>query len=54
MEPTSEAIVPESPKNNKTLIIAVVLALVLCCCCLVMVALAWTFGDAIVEMLGGL
>lgn len=54
MEPTSETLTPETPKNNsKTIIIAVVAALlIVCCCCLAISVLGWTFGDQIIEALG--
>jgi hypothetical protein len=40
---------PEEPrKSNTTLIVAIVAVVVLCCCC-VAVALAWQYGDAILQ-----
>lgn len=55
MEPTPTPLAPESPKsNNKTIIIAVVAGLlIVCCCCLVVTVLGWTYGDALIEALGG-
>jgi hypothetical protein len=41
--------VPEEPrKSNTNLIIAVVAVVVLCCCCIAL-ALAWQYGDAILQ-----
>jgi hypothetical protein len=43
--------VPEEPKrSNTTLIIAIVAVVLLCCCCIT-VALAWQYGDAILQSL---
>jgi hypothetical protein len=40
---------PDEPKkSNTTLIIAIVAVVVLCCCCIT-VALAWQYGDAILQ-----
>lgn len=42
---------PEEPrKSNTTLIIAIVSAVVLCCCCIGL-ALAWQYGDVILQSL---
>jgi hypothetical protein len=42
---------PEEPrKSNTTLIIAIVAAVLLCCCCIGL-ALAWQYGDAILQSL---
>lgn len=38
----------EPRRSNNTLIIAAVTAVLLCCCC-VAVALAWQYGDAILQ-----
>lgn len=40
---------PEEPRrSNTTLIVAVVAVVVLCCCCIA-VALAWQYGDVILQ-----
>lgn len=40
---------PEEPKKSNTmLIVAIVAAVVLCCCCIA-VALAWQYGDAVLQ-----
>ena len=42
---------PEEPrKSNTTLIVAIVAVVVLCCCCIA-VALAWQYGDVILQNL---
>ena len=42
---------PEEPRrSNTTLIIAIVAVVVLCCCCIA-VALAWQYGDVILQNL---
>lgn len=42
---------PEEPRrSNTTLIIAAVAVVVLCCCCIA-VALAWQYGDLILQNL---
>jgi len=42
---------PDEPKkSNTTLIIAAVAAVLLCCCC-IGAALAWQYGDAILQSL---
>ena len=44
--------VPEEPKkSNTTLIIAGVAVVLLCCCCITL-ALAWQYGDQIIQALG--
>lgn len=49
METPPLAPIPEEPKkNNTTLIIAIVAVVVLCCCCIGL-ALAWQYGDAIMQ-----
>ena len=51
METPPIAPAPEEPKkNNTTIIIAVVAVVVLCCCCIGL-ALAWQYGDAILQSL---
>ncbi|MGB8981863.1 MAG: hypothetical protein WCC12_08315 [Anaerolineales bacterium] len=40
----------EPKKNNTTLIIAIVAVVLLCCCC-VFLALAWQYGDVIMQSL---
>lgn len=43
---------PEEPKrSNTTLIIAGVSVVLLCCCCITL-ALAWQYGDQIIQALG--
>lgn len=43
---------PEEPKkSNTTLIIAGVAVVLLCCCCITL-ALAWQYGDQIIQALG--
>ena len=44
--------VPEEPKkSNTTLIIAGVAVVLLCCCCITL-ALAYRYGDQIIQALG--
>lgn len=51
--PITPAPIPEQPKkSNTTLIIAVVAVVVLCCCCIAL-ALAWQYGDQILQALQG-
>ena len=51
METPPIAPISEEPKkSNTTLIIAIVAAVLLCCCCIA-VALAWQYGDAILQSL---
>jgi hypothetical protein len=43
---------PEQPKKSNTgIIIAIVVVVLLCCCC-IGGALAWQYGDLIVQSLG--
>jgi hypothetical protein len=43
---------PEEPrKSNTTLIIAGVAVVLLCCCCIAL-ALAWQYGDQVIQALG--
>lgn len=42
---------PEEPKKNNTPIIIAVVAVVLLCCCCVFLALAWQYGDVIMQSL---
>jgi len=43
---------PVKKKTNTGLIIAIVVLVVLCCCCIASVALAWNFGDMILNNMG--
>jgi hypothetical protein len=52
METPPLAPTPEEPKkSNTTLIIAGVAVVLLCCCC-VGLALAWQYGDQVIQALG--
>jgi hypothetical protein len=52
METPPLAPAPEEPKKSNTpLIIAGVVAVLLCCCCATL-ALAWQYGDQIMQGLG--
>ena len=46
----------EAPNNNKKtiIIVVVVVVLLLCCCCGILGAVAWSYGDQIMEGLGDL
>jgi hypothetical protein len=41
----------ESKRSNTTLIIAGIAVVLLCCCCIGL-ALAWQYGDQIIQALG--
>lgn len=42
---------PEQKKGSKTWLIVLIVVIVLCCFCGGLAALAWTFGDTVMNML---
>ena len=43
---------PQQPKKSNTGIIVAVVAVVVLCCCCIGAALAWQYGDLIMQNLG--
>jgi hypothetical protein len=52
METPPLAPAPEEPKKSNTLLIMIVVAVMLLCCCCIAVALAWQYGDQVIQGLG--
>jgi hypothetical protein len=52
METPPLAPAPQEPKKTNTLLITIIIAIMLLCCCCLAVALAWQYGDQVIQALG--